>query len=207
MVYFLTTLYYWAWDVCKMQLSSPSYSLDFSGKYISLQLFEIKEAFTKQEKYILVWRSIKSLNLSLLYKTMLIKASSRRCCGKAHSTCPHLHCLCTFHSITLKNNLNERTITSIQTNTTQCHKWHSALLHVSIRKLIQNIRLHQFYVFFVTLQWLSCLNILHELPDDDSSEIETCSSVQWHFRYCVWLRFLLFYVKGGTGSDDAYNVM
>ena len=107
----------------------------------------------------------------------------------------------------IKHQSQRKKIKSIQTNTTHYHNWHSALLHVSILKLIQNIRIHQFYMFFVNLQWLTCLNVLREMPDGDSSEIETYSSVQCHLLNCVWLKFWLFYVKNVTERDDSYNVI
>jgi len=46
------------------------------------------------------------------------------------------------------------------------------------------------------------LNVLYELPDDYSLEIETCSSLECHLLNCAWLKYLLFYVKSGTERDD-----
>jgi len=47
---------------------------------------------------------------------------------------------------------------------------------------------HEFFSFFFILPWVT----FYELPDDNSLEIEICSSVQCHLLKWVWLYCFIF---------------
>ena len=73
----LSTVYYWAWDVCVEQFLRPSYSLGFFPTQLSAcSDFDCNEAFPLRENHIVYRRRIETLYIFLLYKTKLLKPTS-----------------------------------------------------------------------------------------------------------------------------------
>jgi len=85
---------------------------------------------------------------------------------------------------------------ALRSRTTQFNKCHPSLIHFSNLKesplgnLKRTWTHHIFSFFSFTLQWVIFLGF-YELPDDDSSGIETCSHLECHLFKCVWPKFLI----------------
>jgi hypothetical protein len=61
-------------------------------------------------------------------------------------------------------------------------------------------KIHKFFMIFITIKLVMCFQCFYEFPDDDTLEIETCSSVECHLLNCVRLKGLIIIVSEPSNS-------